>query len=98
MFYQQNKEEIGELMGHISIGVPGSWVYLGSLQNVTTELWNRLSTEKQDSYANLAKEWSDRQPPKHIQAKCVFFHSFRCSFADPFIQNGQCGVQVSDSS
>ena len=76
MFYQQNKEEIGELTGLISRGVQGSQVYLGSLQNVTTELWSRLSAEEQESYADLAREWSNRQPPKHIQAKSVIFHSF----------------------
>ena len=81
MFYQQNKEEIGELTGLISRGVSGSQVYLGSLQNVTTELWSRLSAEEQESYADLAREWSNRQPPKHIQAKSVIFHSLQCCYA-----------------
>ena len=71
VFYQENKEEIGRLTGQISGGVPGSQAYLGALQNATTQLWKKLSTKEQEFYVDLAKEWSDRKPPKHIQAKYV---------------------------
>ena len=76
VFYQENKEEIGKLTGKISGGVPGSQAYLGALQNATTQLWKKLSTEEQEFYVNLAKEWSDKKPPKHIQAKYVTFPTY----------------------
>ena len=85
VFYQENKDEIGQLTGQISGGAPGSRAYLRALQNATTQLWKKLSAEEQQSYADLAKEWSEKQPPRHIQAKYVITHAFRCTFADPSI-------------
>ena len=76
VFYQENKDEIGKLTGQISGGVPGSQAYLGALQNATTELWKKLSTKEREFYVDLAKEWSDRKPPKHIQAKYVTFPTY----------------------
>ena len=76
VFYQENKDEIGQLTGQISGGVPGSQAYLGALQNATTQLWKKLSTKEQEFYVDLAKEWSDRKPPKHIQAKYVTFPTY----------------------
>ena len=76
VFYQEYKDEIGKLTGQISGGVPGSQVYLGALQNATTQLWKKLSIKEQEFYVDLAKEWSDRKPPKHIQAKYVMFLTY----------------------
>jgi hypothetical protein len=49
--------------------VPGSKAYLGTLQKVTTQRWQLLSSEEQARYAELAKDWSKNSPPKAIQAK-----------------------------
>jgi hypothetical protein len=85
VFYQENKDEIGKLTRQISGGVPGSQAYLGALQDATTQLWKKLSSEEQQFYANLAKEWSDEKPPRHIQAKYVMFHVFRHCYTDASI-------------
>lgn len=76
VFYQENKDEIRILTGQISRGVPGSQAYLGALQDVTTQLWKKLSPERQEFYADLAKEWSDEKPPRHIQAKYIMSRLF----------------------
>ncbi|KAN0138102.1 hypothetical protein V8E53_003991 [Lactarius tabidus] len=68
-FYHENKDEIGELTEQISGSVPGSCAYLAALQDATTQLWKKLASDEQVTYANLANQWSDERPPKHIQAK-----------------------------
>jgi hypothetical protein len=68
-FYQENKKEIMELTQQISGGVPGSQAFLGGLQDATTILWKRLLSTEQDTYADLAQQWSEDKPPKWIQAK-----------------------------
>ena len=85
VFYQENKGEIGQLTGEISGGVLGSQASLRALQNATTQLWKKLSAEEQQAYADLAKEWSEKKPPRHIQAKCVMLHAFWHYCADPSI-------------
>jgi hypothetical protein len=73
-FYHENKAEITELTQKICGGLPGSQEFLGALQDATTQLWKRLSSEEQVKYRELAKEWSNDRPPKHIQAKYVTPH------------------------
>jgi hypothetical protein len=58
-----------ELAQQISGDVPGSQAFLGSLQDATTELWQRLSSDEQEEYAETAKDWSENAPPNHIQAR-----------------------------
>ena len=36
--------------------LPGSQAFLGSLQDVTTKLWNELSKAEQQIYVNLSKK------------------------------------------
>jgi hypothetical protein len=48
---------------------PGSQAFLGSLQDATTKLWKRLSEADQQTYAYLAKKWSDEAPPPKIQSR-----------------------------
>ena len=69
MFYHENKVDITKLTQQMSGGVPGSQAFLGALQDATTSLWKKLSSEEQDQYAIIAKEWSNDRPPKDIQAK-----------------------------
>jgi hypothetical protein len=85
-----NKDKITKLTQQISGGVLGSQAFLGALQGATTQLWKKLSSEEQEKYRELAKEWSDDRPPKNIQAKYVtpligFFtkliHMFRMATA-----------------
>jgi hypothetical protein len=56
-------------MRQISGDTPGSQAYLGALQDATTHLWKELACDEQEKYAQLAKEWSDDKPPKHIQTE-----------------------------
>ena len=60
---------ITELTQKRSGGSPGSQAFLGALQDVTTDLWIKLSDEEQDAYAATAKKWSEDRPPKEVQAK-----------------------------
>jgi len=53
----------------LSGGAPGSQAFLGALQDATTSLWKKLSSEEQEPYAEIAKEWSEDRPPRDIQAK-----------------------------
>ena len=69
VFYHENKVDITKLTQQMSGGVPGSQAFLGALQDATTSLWKKLSSEEQDQYAIIAKEWSNDRPPKDIQAK-----------------------------
>ena len=46
-----------ELTQKRSRGLPGSQAFLGALQDVTTDLWIKLSDEEQDAYAAMAKKW-----------------------------------------
>ena len=85
VFYQENKDEIGILTGQISGGVLGSQAYLGALQDATTQLWKKLSPERQEFYADLTKEWSDEKLPRHIQAKYVMSRPFRHCCVDQSI-------------
>jgi hypothetical protein len=55
---------------------PGSQAFLGSLQDATTKLWQRLSEEEQELFASLAKKWSDNAPPPNIQARYAISDSF----------------------
>ncbi len=52
--------------------VPGSPAFLGSLQDATTTLWERLSPADQRIYANLANRWSNDAPPPNIQARYLY--------------------------
>ena len=98
-FYHENKAQITELTQQISGGVPGSQAFLGALQDATTQLWKKLSSEEQDKYRVLAKEWSDERPPKHIQAKHVtFIDPIFLHKTNSYVQNGICSIQASDSS
>ncbi|KAN0135027.1 hypothetical protein V8E53_007145 [Lactarius tabidus] len=53
----------------MSGALPGSWAFLGSLQDVTTKLWKELSDNEQQLYVRLANKWSDEPPPANIQAR-----------------------------
>ncbi|KAN0134641.1 hypothetical protein V8E53_007426 [Lactarius tabidus] len=68
-FYHENKAEVTELTQQICGGAPGSQAFLGALQDATTQLWKKLSAEEQEKYRELAKEWSEDKPPRHVQAK-----------------------------
>jgi hypothetical protein len=62
-----------ELTKDICGDVPGSQAFFGALQDVTTRLWKKLSSQEQVKFRALAKEWLDDRPPNHVQAKCVIF-------------------------
>ncbi|KAN0135967.1 hypothetical protein V8E53_006128 [Lactarius tabidus] len=55
--------EAEEMSGNL----PGSRVFMGSLQDTTTKLWKNISDEERLVYVKLAKKWSDEPPPPHIQ-------------------------------
>ena len=94
-FYHENKKEVMDLAEQMSGGAPGSQAFLGALQDATTQLWKRLSTEEQDDYADIAKTWSDDRPPKAIQAKCVTSHASVNCDTDQCLQNGLCSLSCS---
>ena len=48
---------------------PGSQAFLGSLQDATTKLWNRLSMADQQTFVDLAQKWSEEAPPPNIQSR-----------------------------
>jgi hypothetical protein len=60
-----------ELAQQISRTAPGTQEFLGSLQPATTHLWNELSAEEQEHYAETARDWLDNAPPNHIQSRQV---------------------------
>ncbi|KAH8984884.1 hypothetical protein EDB86DRAFT_2833346 [Lactarius hatsudake] len=68
-FYHENKEEVMELAKKMSGGIPGSQAFLGALQDAMTSLWRELSSEGQEPYVEIAKEWSEDKPPRDVQAK-----------------------------
>ncbi|KAH8982114.1 hypothetical protein EDB86DRAFT_3086427 [Lactarius hatsudake] len=68
-FYHENKEEVMELAKKMSGGIPGSQAFLGALQDAMTSLWRKLSSEGQEPYVEIAKEWSEDKPPRDVQAK-----------------------------
>lgn len=68
-YYHSNKAKVTDLTQKVSRGVPGSNAFLGALQDATTTLWKKISSDEQARYAGIAKEWSDNRPPKDIQAK-----------------------------
>ena len=55
---------------------PGSRVFLDSLQDATTKLWNGLPDDEQEVYVKLSKMWSDQAPPPHIQARYFMLTPF----------------------
>ena len=83
VFYHNKRADIMELAQELSGCAPGSQEFLGSLQPATTHLWNELSTEEQESYAETARDWSENAPPNHIQSRQVIHH-FPCTI--PLIQ------------
>ncbi len=54
---------------------PGTQAFLGSLQDATTKLWKRLSEADQQTYANLAKKWSEEVPPPKVQSRYLISKS-----------------------
>lgn len=52
-------------------GAPGSQEFMGALQKATTSLWNEVSPEEKERYAEMAKDWTRNGPPRFIQAKSV---------------------------
>jgi hypothetical protein len=55
---------------------PGSQAFLGSLQDATSKLWKRLSEADQQTFANLAKKWSEEAPPPIVQSRYFISKSF----------------------
>src|SRR6266571_3848984 len=91
-----NKEEATQLAQELSGGAPGSQAFLGSLQDATTQLWKRLTIEEQDSYGDIAKDWSNNVPPRGIQARLVVYHR-SMYFTDSCVQNGFSRYPWTDS-
>jgi hypothetical protein len=100
-FYHENKADITELTQKMSGGAPGSQAFLGALQNATTSLWNKVSDEEREQYEDIAKEWSEDRPLKHIQAKYVTSHisKFYPTNVSTYVsfQNGISSIQGPDS-
>jgi hypothetical protein len=84
------------LAQQVSGGVPGSQAFLGALQDATTSLWSNLSSEEQDQYAELAKEWSEDRPPKDIQSKYVDSQALVLYFANHNFKDGLSSLPGSD--
>ncbi len=95
-FYHDKKAEITQLAQKLSGGAPESQAFLGSLQDTTTQLWKRLTIEEQDSYGEIAKDWSDNVPPRGIQARLVVYH-YSMYFTDLCVQNGFSRYPWTDS-
>jgi hypothetical protein len=77
-----------ELAQQISRTAPGTQEFLGSLQPATTRLWNELSAEEQERYAETARDWSDNAPPNHIQSRQVMSHCSEHHTTDAMSQDG----------
>ena len=59
-----------KLSKEMAQGAPaGSTDFFGSLQRATTELWNGLSANEQENYADIATDWSENAPPNHVQSR-----------------------------
>jgi hypothetical protein len=96
-FYHENKADITELTQTMSGGAPGSQAFLGALQDATTSLWKKLSVEEQEQYEDIAKEWSEDRPPKHIQAKYMTSHIPMFCPTNLCSQDGFSNLQGPDS-
>ena len=99
MFYHENKDKVTELTKQISGGAPGSQAFLGALQDATSRLWKKLSSEEQGRYRELAKEWSDERTPKHIQDRYGYTQTtvIQCK-TNLYSQISKRIIQESDSS
>ena len=88
VFYHAKREEIMELAKQISGSAPGTQEFLGSLQPATTHLWNELSAEEQEGYAETARDWSENTPPNYIQSRQVIYHGSENHTTNSSSQNG----------
>jgi hypothetical protein len=68
-FYHFNRDEVLRLATEVSGTEPGHPGFLGAFQDALTTLWNELSPDDQEEYAQAAKEWSEDAPPSHIQSR-----------------------------
>jgi hypothetical protein len=69
MFHHFNHDEVLRLATEVSGTEPGHPGFLGAFQDALTTLWNELSPDDQEEYAQAAKEWSEDAPPSHIQSR-----------------------------
>jgi hypothetical protein len=76
VFYHDKRAEIMELAQEMSGCAPGTPKFLSSLQVATTHLWDDLSVEDQEHYAEMARDWSENAPPDHIQSRQVICYLF----------------------
>lgn len=83
VFYHDKREDVMGLAQKMSGSTPGTPEFLGSLQAAITQLWDKLSVEEQERYAETARDWSENAPPNHIQSRQVV-SPFLCT--TPLIQ------------
>lgn len=69
VFFHDKREDIMKLTQKMSKSAPGTRDFLSLLQPATTSLWNDLSVEEQEHYAEIARDWSENAPPNHIQSR-----------------------------
>jgi hypothetical protein len=86
-----------ELAQEMSGSAPGTQEFLGSLQPATTRLWNELSVEEQENYAETANDWSENTPPNHIQSRQVISHFSMYHTTNSTLQDGLSGYPRSNN-
>jgi len=74
-FYHMCQDEVIMEAENICVSLPRTQAFLGSLQDTTTKLWKRLSEADQQTYANLAKKWSEEVPPPKVQSRYLISKS-----------------------
>ena len=66
-----HQQEIEKLCREHSQAIPGEKAYLKSYQKVLKAYVEKLSDDEQQHYQEMAKEWSERCPPREVQQKLV---------------------------